>query len=128
MTREFKVSTDGMDLTAAEMRNLVVWALQVEAGRRLYQGKIEAIVEDARAPRVIIQVEGGMADVRAVDGAADIVIVDLDLEGQLLDNEDVDNKMSLIRSEGTRDDFDAAMDQVRSKLETFVDEDESPAP
>lgn len=125
MTREFTVSTDGMGLSADEMQKLVVWALQVEAGRRLFQGKIEARVEDARIPRVIVQVEDGMADVRAVDGVADIVIIDMDLEGEFLDNEDVAQKMTLNRSEGTRADFDAAMGRARSKLETFVGEEDA---
>lgn len=123
-SQEFKVTTSGITLTPDSFQRLVDWALRVEAGRMspAQVGPVTVSVEEAKVPRVVAVVEDGMAEIRAVDGMVDIVLVDLDLEGDELDSDDIETKLTSERHEGVAADFDAAIIQAREGLEKYLEE------
>jgi len=77
--------------------------------------------EDEKIPSVLFTVSGGVGEIMAVDGTVKVFHVDLDREGEVLTDEQIDAILSPETLTGTPDEFSAEIETCREALEMFKD-------
>lgn len=124
MQKTFTVTTNyPADLSAEALERLVNWALTIEAGRAGVQGPVSSEIAEASVPRVLVTVSLGVATVSAVDGAAQVAMVDFDKEGEFLTTSDIDGLLEFDEHVGTAADIDRELASARQGLEAYLDDE-----
>jgi hypothetical protein len=117
--KRFEVAVEVEDHYDFDLKAEILSAVnQVLSGRGL---RASAEIREAPAlPKVVVSVSDGMASV-SVDGAIDLLHVDLDREGEDVGPDDIESALRFERTEGVAADIDQAVNDARSTLEGYLE-------
>lgn len=83
--------------------------------------KRKPIMSEQRAPRIYLEISGGILQNIVVDGEAEIVVVDYDnAEDPEFDAEGVENMLSEERYTGSAEEYEAQIETARTALEEIA--------